>query len=319
MPCGPRGTSLRDCTELDLRDSAALCYSLPTHRFYWTVPIVRRAGDFMTQLRNKHVLITGGAQGIGALLAKGCLERGAARVTLWDVNAYALDTRVREFRALGFTAEGAVVDMAESTQIVHAAESLNAECPVDILINNAGIVVGKPLEEQTHDEIEKTLRVNTLGVIHATRAFLPGMLTRGDGHIVNIASASGFVPVPRLTTYGASKWACLGFSESLRVELQGHPGIHVTTVCPSYINTGMFAGASAPFLTPLLEPEYAARRILRAIERDTAMLCMPRIVHLVPLLYALLPTPIFDAVCGRLLGIYSSMDHFRGNDTASRD
>jgi short-subunit dehydrogenase len=273
----------------------------------------------MTQLRNKHVLITGGAQGIGALLAEGCLVRGAARVTLWDVNADALDARVRALQALGFAIEGRVVDMAESAQIIHAAGALSAEFPVDVLMNNAGIVVGKPLAEQRHDEIEKTLRVNTLGVIHATRAFLPAMIARGGGHIVNIASASGFVPVPRLSTYGASKWACLGFSESLRVELHEHKGIHVTTVCPSYIKTGMFAGASAPLLTPLLEPEYAARRILRAIERDTAMLCMPRIVHLVPMLYALLPAPLFDAVCGRFFGIYRSMDHFQGKDTAPRD
>ena len=273
----------------------------------------------MTQLRNRHVLITGGAQGIGALLAKGCLERGAARVTLWDVNACALDIRVRELRALGFTVEGNVVDMAEPAQIINAAETLSAECPVHVLINNAGIVVGKPVSDQSHDEIEKTLRINTLGVIHSTRAFLPGMIARGNGHVVNIASASGFVPVPRLTTYGASKWACLGFSESLRVELREYKNIHVTTVCPSYIKTGMFTGASAPFLTPLLEPEYAARRILRAVERDTAMLCMPRIVHLVPIFYALLPAPLFDAICGRLFGIYRSMDHFQGNDTASRD
>lgn len=273
----------------------------------------------MTQLRNKHVLITGGAHGIGALLAEGCLERGAARVTLWDVNPDALDSRVEQLRERVSSIEGAVVDMADSTQIIYAGEALGAECPVDILINNAGIVVGKPLADQSHDEIEQTLRVNALGVMHATRAFLPAMIARSSGHIVNIASASAFVPVPHLTTYGASKWACLGFSESLRVELRDHKDIHVTTVCPSYINTGMFAGASAPFLTPILDPDYAARRILRAIERDQSMLWMPRIVRLVPILYALLPAPIFDAVCGRLFGIYRSMDHFQGTDTAPRD
>ena len=273
----------------------------------------------MTQLRNKHVLITGGAQGIGALLAESFLEIGAARVTLWDVNPHALNARIERLRERRFSAEGVVVDMAQSAQIIQAGEALSAECPVDILINNAGIVVGKPLAEQSHDDIEKTFRINTLGVVHATRAFLPHMIARGNGHIVNIASASGFVPVPRLTTYGASKWACLGFSESLRVELQDHPGIHITTICPSYIKTGMFAGASAPFLTPLLEPDYAARRILQAVESNTSMLCMPPIVRLVPTLYALLPTPLFDAICGRFFGIYRSMDHFQGTDTAPGD
>lgn len=267
----------------------------------------------MTQIRGKHVLVTGGAQGMGALLATGCLERGAARVTLWDINAYALESRLRELRDRKFPVEGAEVDLGDYAQIVGAAVDLTAERPVDILINNAGIVVGRPLAEQTHEDIEKSIRVNSLGVIHTTRAFLPEMIVRNSGHIVNIASASGFVPVPSLTTYAASKWACLGFSESLRVELREHGGLCVTTVCPSYVNTGMFAGASAPFGAPLLEPDYAAGKILLAIERNTSMLRMPWIVHLVPMLYAVLPAPIFDAVCGRWLGIYRSMEHFSGN------
>lgn len=266
----------------------------------------------MTQLRNMHVLITGGAQGIGALIAKGSIARGAARVTLWDLNPEALNSTVNSLRGAGGTAEGRVVDLADVDQIVAAADALLDECPVDILINNAGIVVGKALADHSHEEIERTLRVNSLGMIHSTRAFLPSMVTQGSGHIVNIASASGFIPVPRLTTYAASKWACLGFSESLRVELQEHRGLRVTTVCPSYIKTGMFAGASAPFVTPLLEPEYAARKILRAIERNTTMLRMPWSVHLVPMLYAVLPVAIFDTLCGRVLGIYRSMDKYRG-------
>lgn len=275
----------------------------------------------MTQVRNKHVLITGGAQGIGALLAAGCLEAGAARVTLWDVNPNALETRLREFREKRFPAEGRVVDLAAPEEIVAAASALQAEYPLHILVNNAGIVVGKSLADHSHEEIEATIRVNTLGMLHTTRAFLPEMLSRGNGHIVNIASASGFIPVPQLTTYAASKWACLGFSESLRVELKAQPGIRVTTVCPSYINTGMFAGAVAPFGAPLLEPDYAARKILRAIEHNTSMLRMPWIVHMVPMLYAVLPAPIFDMICGRLLGIYRSMEQFhhgRGPDRNSK-
>lgn len=267
----------------------------------------------MTQIRGKHVLVTGGAQGMGALLATGCLERGAARVTLWDVNAYALESRLRELRDRKFPVEGAEVDLGKPEQIIEAAAALTVDLPVDILLNNAGVVVGRPLAEQTHEEIELTLRVNALGVFHTTRAFLPDMIARKSGHIVNIASASGFVPVPRLTTYAASKWACLGFSESLRVELREYEGLRVTTICPSYVNTGMFAGVSAPFGAPLLDPGYAAEKILRAIERNTAMLRMPRIVHLVPMLYAVLPGPVFDAVCGRWLGIYRSMAHFTGH------
>lgn len=269
----------------------------------------------MTQIRDRHVLVTGGAQGLGALLAEGCLARGAARVTLWDIDQLKLDALATRLREAGHAVDAHRVDLGRLEDILDATAALPADCPVDILINNAGIVCGRPLAEQSHDEIERTLRINTLGVIHTTRALLPGMLGRGHGHIVNLASASGFVPVPRLTTYAASKWACLGFSESLRVELRPSPGLHITTVCPSYIKTGMFDGVSAPFGAPLLEPAYAARRILQAIERDTALLRMPRIVHLVPMLYHLLPAPLFDRICGDWLGIYRSMDHFTGHGT----
>ena len=266
----------------------------------------------MADIRSKTILITGGAQGIGRLLADRCIQRGAARIILWDVNADTLRRTIDVYGEQGLSVAGKVVDLASPDAIATAA----AEDPtVDILINNAGIVVGKPLAEQTPQDIENTIRINVLGVIHTTRAFLPGMVARGTGHIVNMASASGLVPVPRLTTYGASKWACLGFSESLRVELQPHPGIHVSTICPSYIKTGMFEGASAPTLAPLLEPEYVADRIVRAIERNQRLVRMPWIVNLVPVLYNALPAPLFDSVCGRILGIYRSMDHFTGRTT----
>ena len=267
----------------------------------------------MTDIRNKTVLITGGGQGIGRLLADRCATRGATRVILWDINVNTLEDATGALRKAGHNAEGHAVNLADPAQIAAAASVVLAAGPVDILINNAGIVVGKALVEHTPYDIENTIRVNVLGVIHTTRAFLPAMIERGSGHIVNVASASGFVPVPRLTTYGASKWACLGFSESLRVELQAHPGLHVSTICPSYIKTGMFQGASAPTFAPLLEPEYVADRIIRAIGRNQRLLRMPWIVNLVPMLYHTLPAPIFDLVCGCILGIYRSMEHFEGH------
>jgi len=266
----------------------------------------------MTKIRNKTVLVTGGAQGIGRLVAEHCLNRGAARLILWDIDAEALERTCATFREEGHVVLGDVVDLSKPDDIARTAANVFATGTVDMLVNNAGIVVGKPLAEQTPEEIERTIRVNVLGVIHTTRAFLPAMIEGGTGHIVNMASASGFIPVPRLTTYGASKWACMGFSESLRVELQAHPGIHVSTICPSYIKTGMFEGASAPILAPLLEPEYVAERVIQAIEQNQRMVRMPWIVNLVPVLYHALPAAIFDSVCGRVLGIYRSMDHFTG-------
>ncbi|MBX3176987.1 MAG: SDR family oxidoreductase [Candidatus Hydrogenedentes bacterium] len=267
----------------------------------------------MTDIYRKNVLITGAAGGVGRLLAERCVRRGAARVILWDINENALREVAEALATDGVAVEWRSVDLGDPAQIAESAAAGLAGGPVDILVNNAGVVTGKPLAEQDTTEIETTVRVNVLGVIHTTRALLPAMLDRGAGHIVNIASASGLIPVPRLTTYGASKWACLGFSESLRVELRRQAGMRVSTICPSYINTGMFAGVRAPITAPILEPAYVADRIVRAIERNQRITRMPWIVNLVPVLYHALPAPVFDAICGRLLGIYGSMDAFRGH------
>jgi len=266
----------------------------------------------MTDIRKKTVLITGGARGIGHLVAARCLERGAGRMILWDIDEAALDGAVQAFREQGHDVEGYVVDLADPAQIAEVAREIIQSGSVHILVNNAGVVVGKTLVEHTPDDIENSIRINVLGVMHVTRAFLPAMILRGKGHIVNMASASGYIPVPRLATYAASKWACLGFSESLRVELKPYPDLHVSTICPSYTKTGMFEGVRAPMLAPLLEPGYVAERIVRAIEGNRHVLPMPWIVRIVPVLYHALPTPLFDLVCGRLFGIYRSMDRFTG-------
>lgn len=266
----------------------------------------------MTQIAAKTILITGGAQGMGRLLAQQCVANGASKIILWDINEEPLNETVSALSGDGTTVEGAVVNVRDGEAV---AEAASAAGHVDILVNNAGIVAGKPLAEQSHADIDRTIGVNVSGVMHTTRAFLPDMLEQG-GHIVNMASASGYIPLPRLTTYAASKWACLGFSESLRVELRDQPNVQVTTVCPSYIDTGMFDGVRAPIGAPLLTPDYAVSRILRAIERDQAKLNMPWLVHLMPLCYNLLPSWIFEPVIGRGLGVYRAMDHFKGHGDA---
>lgn len=263
----------------------------------------------MTQIAAKTILITGGAQGMGRLLAQQCVARNASKIILWDISEGPLKETVSELSGDETTLTGAVINVRDGDAVAAAAEAAG---PIDILVNNAGIVSGKPLAEQSHADIDRTIGVNVSGVMHTTRAFLPGMLKRG-GHIVNMASASGYIPLPRLTTYAASKWACLGFSESLRVELRSQSNVQVTTVCPSYIDTGMFDGVRAPIGAPLLTPDYAVSRILRAIERDQAKLNMPWLVHLMPLCYNLLPSWIFEPVIGRGLGVYRAMDHFRGH------
>jgi len=183
-----------------------------------------------------------------------------------------------------------------------------------VLINNAGVVSGKPLLELTDEAIERTFEINTLSLFRTTRAFLPGMMKKNSGHIVTIASAGGLIGVPKMTDYSASKFAAVGFDESLRVELKqlGYPKIQTTVVCPYYISTGMFKGVKTrfPWLLPIQEPEDAANKIIHAIERNKRRLLMPPFAYTT---YAgrLLPVSLLDSIAS-FVGINNSMDDFKG-------
>ncbi|MDX1904724.1 MAG: SDR family NAD(P)-dependent oxidoreductase, partial [Thermonemataceae bacterium] len=184
---------------------------------------------------------------------------------------------------------------------------------IDILFNNAGIVVGKHFHEHSHQEIEKTIRINVLGVMHVAKCFLGDMIKQKSGHIINIASAVGLLANPKMSVYAGSKWAVLGWSESLRLELEDMEGdLHVTTVCPSYIKTGMFEGVEAPLLAPLLEPEDITNQIISAVKSNEIEVKAPWSVHLIPILRGIMPTRIFDLVVGKGLNIYDSMANFVG-------
>lgn len=268
----------------------------------------------MSRFNDATVLVTGGAKGMGKLIARRSIERRAGRVILWDIDEPALAATAEELRELGGTVDTDTVDLSDVGRIESGARNVLAEHgPVGILFNNAGIVVGKPFEAHSTGEIERSIRVNVLAAMHTARAFLPAMIERGRGHVVNIASAAGLTPNPNMSVYTASKWALLGWSESLRLELESsHEGLHVTTVCPSYVDTGMFDGARAPRLTPLLSPDVVVDKIVRAVESNRILLRTPPIVHLLPVLRGLLPARWFDRLIGRSFGIYSSMDHFVG-------
>lgn len=272
----------------------------------------------MTKIRDSIILVTGGASGIGKLMGQGCLQRGANRLVIWDVNAESLQRVTQELRAQGYQADGFAVDVSNPAEVEQAAQQVMQRIGVpDILFNNAGIVVGKPFADHSYQDIERTLHVNVLGVMAVTRAFLPAMITRGSGHIVNIASAASLLPNPRMSVYAASKWAVLGWSESLRLELEAlQQDLHVTTVTPSYIDTGMFAGVKAPLLTPILKPESITKSILAAVEQNKIILRKPAVVHLLPVLRGILPTKIFDAIVGRGFNVYTSMNQFTGRQAA---
>jgi len=268
----------------------------------------------MTQIRNSTLLITGGASGIGRLMGLKSLQQQARRLIIWDINPDNLQEVTADFTAQGYQVFPYQVNVADTDQVQQTAEKVMAQVGLpDILINNAGIVVGKTFAEHTSSDIKRTLEVNTLGPMAVTHAFLPAMIKRGSGHVVNIASAAGLLPNPRMSVYAASKWAVLGWSESLRLELEAlGKNLHVLTVTPSYIDTGMFAGVKAPLLTPILSPDTIADAILEAVRKNKTILRKPAVVHLLPLLRGILPARVFDFVVGRGFSVYTSMDHFAG-------
>ena len=201
--------------------------------------------------------------------------------------------------------------------IAQSAQAVRKEVGgIDVLINNAGIVRGKYFwEHDNGEDTRPTMQVNALAPMYVTREFLPGMIESSrEARIVNIASAAGTISNPRMSVYAASKWAVIGWSDSLRLELkqQGFGHVKVTTVAPSYIDTGMFEGARGPLLTPVLTPEYVVNRVWRAMLEGRPMLMLPWSVGLAKTLKGILPTRVWDALAGQVFGVYSSMDEFTG-------
>lgn len=171
-------------------------------------------------------------------------------------------------------------------------------------------MVGKSFKESTDKDIEKTMAINTNGVMYVTSRFLPSMLERGAGHICNIASSAGYISNPNMSIYVASKWAVVGWSDSLRLELKGS-GVRVTTVLPYYINTGMFDGVKSRI--PILEPEKVANIVLRSIKKDVKFRPIHRwLYHITRFAQALLPIDAFDYIAGNIFGVYKTMDNFVG-------
>jgi len=267
----------------------------------------------MTNIKGKRALVTGGAHGIGRLLA-GELGAAGAKLVLWDIDEEGLQRAGAELIEAGYEVDVYTCDLSSREAIAAVAmQTMDASGPIDILVNNAGIVSGKGLLELEDAEIERTFDVNALALFWTVRAFLPSMLERNSGHIVTIASAAGLAATVRLSDYCASKFAAVGFDESLRLELK-HQGSKVVTtvVCPYLADTGMFHGATTRFswLLPILEPEAIVKRIMKAIRRNRRRVVMPWFIYTGwPM--RLLPVAWFDSLL-QFFGVTRSMDEFQG-------
>ena len=260
-----------------------------------------------------NVLITGGASGIGRIMGRMALEKGAAALIIWDINPQNISDTVKEMSKLG-RVRGYIVDVSKNELVTEAYNKVVNECgQVDILINCAGIVTSnKTFDKMSSDEIVRTMNINTLAPMFVTRAMLPDMIRRDRGHICTIASAGGMLSNPKMSVYAASKWGAIGWSDSVRIELQEmKSNVHFTTVAPYYINTGMFDGVKSRII-PILKPEYVAKRVIRAIERNSSFRGIPFGFHFIRFWQAVLPTRVFDWFFGKVFGIYHAMDDFTG-------
>lgn len=264
----------------------------------------------MSEFKDKKVLITGGASGIGRIMGRLVLEKGAELI-IWDINEANLKSAKDELSKIG-NVDTYVIDISDVLQIEQCAQQvLNKIGVVDIVINNAGIVQGRYFNEFSIADIQRTMNINANAPMFIALQFLPAMLSQNSGHICNVASSAGLISNPKMAVYAASKWAVIGWSDSLRLEMrQMKSDVHVTTITPYYINTGMFDGVKS--IIPLLKPEVVAKKIIRGIEKNRVVVSMPWSMRFVRFWQGILPIRLFDFIAGDILGIYSTMATFKG-------
>jgi len=269
-------------------------------------------------VQGKTVLVTGASMGMGRLFAERAIAEKAKAVVLWDLNETALQKTLEELSGRGSAVSAYVVDVGDLAAVdATAAAVLDEVGRVDVLLNNAGIVRGNAYfwESDSRRDTQLTVAVNTLAPMYVARAFLPGMIAgSGECRVVNLASAAGLTANPRMAVYAASKWAVIGWSDSIRLELKqaGYDHVKVTTVCPYYVNTGMFDGAKSAPLLPILDPDHVVEETWKTMCAGGSFVVLPRTVMLSEVLKGLVPIGVRDFIADNIIGVYHTMEDFTG-------
>jgi NAD(P)-dependent dehydrogenase (short-subunit alcohol dehydrogenase family) len=256
-------------------------------------------------MQTARIVITGGGSGLGRALALG-YARAGARIAVLDRQGAAAETVAGEIDAAGGTGLPVACDVTDPEAVTRAATAIQRGWQgVDVLVNNAGIagagtVVGTPEEDW-----RRIMDVNLFGVVTVCRAFLPEMIRAGTGHVVNIASAAGFVSPPGVAAYNVSKAAVISLSETLRIELAS-AGIGVSVACPSFFRTNLldnFSGSEASRQMALrqmerspLDADDVARAIRRGVDRKEFMIVPHAEAWRILVLKRLAPTLFFAAM-----------------------
>ncbi|XP_076013009.1 retinol dehydrogenase 10-A [Genypterus blacodes] len=242
------------------------------------------------------VLITGSGGGLGRLFAQEFSKHGA-EVVLWDINIKANEQTAKLVREMGGKAHTYTVDVTNREDVYRTADLVRRDLGrnVTVLVNNAGVVAGDRMLDCPDEMMERTMKVNCHALFWTVKAFLPQMKAQNHGHIVTIASVLGLFSTACVEDYCASKFAAVGFHESLAHELLADEvdGVKTTLVCPYIVNTGMFEGCKireeVELILPPLEPQYCVEQAMNAILIDQPLVCIPRLTYLPFLSRALLP------------------------------
>ncbi|MBG09236.1 MAG: short-chain dehydrogenase [Halobacteriovoraceae bacterium] len=268
----------------------------------------------MTSFKEKKILITGSAQGLGRLLAEEAAKKGAKELILLDLNTKCLEETKESLKGFSCLVKTYPCDLSKREQTYEIAnEILNESGGVDILILNAGMVQGKKILDTNDDLIEKTFLVNAISNFWLTKVFLPKMMEKNEGHIVSISSISAFATTTKLCDYAASKSASFSFNETLRLELADQKSnIKTSVICPYYMNTGMFKGVKPKFsfILDFLKPEEVCKKIIHTIEKNKEILITPKFC-LTIFISRLFPPFVGDWL-HRFMGINKGMDDFVG-------
>lgn len=234
------------------------------------------------RLKGAVVAVTGGGRGIGLAIARAMVEQGA-RVSLGDIDAKLAMQAAESLK--GF---GARLDVRDPASFAHFLEATHrAVGPVDVLINNAGIMPIGAFTDETDAMSNTQIDINLRGVIHGCKVALPEMLARDQGHIVNVASMAGAVPIPGLAVYCATKFAVVGLTKTLREEYRDS-GVVFSTIMPSKVTTELASGSDAARL-PAVSPEAVALAVVDAVKHGRREVAVPRYLGVTPALMDMTP------------------------------
>ncbi len=250
------------------------------------------------------VLITGAGRGIGRATAELFAHKGA-EVVIADVDGAAASAAAA---ALG--ARAVELDVRARAQWDEVIAEIGR---VDILINNAGVMPAGPFLTEPDAVGHTTIDVNLWGLIHGMRAVAPAMIDRGRGHIVNVASLAGKIPLPGLAVYNASKFAAVGLSAATRLEF-AESGVSVSCVLPSAVRTRLSSGLTLGHGLPTVDPIDVATAVVRTCRTRRAEVAVPQYLDPVDIALAAAPEPVVRMV----RGLFDGDRALRPGDTAMR-